>query len=408
MKNSATLRFTFLPIIQLQGSFGYDYEEGTIYSAYKTITGKTMSDGLNRIFVTGAEDNEFVECPYEKTRFNIIVQAAGSMATGFMVDAGLGCVKLSWSDAGSDFEDAMGINVFRYSERFVPAGWRDGTWHEAETVNDTIQLNQSILDIETTSYIDYDVEPGKTYYYYYEFLSSDLKVCGTSNVVAATPLTSTRGDANCSGTVDVADVITTVNYITYQNPKPFLFEAADVNEDNFIDILDVMGIVKGILNPSLLASALVEGSAVYTIEDGVLYVESDIALGGVQVQLTIDGRGKMENVSVSEDLNGFEQASTWLSDNDYLFLAYSLNGKKLTPGKHALLYIGDADIASLRLSDVQGKNVNVSNGETTGFDRMGRHVMNVSGVYDLQGRKLSPNSPLKKGIYIINGTKVVK
>lgn len=30
VKNSATLRFTFLPIIQLQGSFGYDYEEGTI------------------------------------------------------------------------------------------------------------------------------------------------------------------------------------------------------------------------------------------------------------------------------------------------------------------------------------------------------------------------------------------
>ena len=26
VKNSATLRFTFLPIIQLQGSFGYDYE----------------------------------------------------------------------------------------------------------------------------------------------------------------------------------------------------------------------------------------------------------------------------------------------------------------------------------------------------------------------------------------------
>ena len=385
-------------------------EEGTIYTAYKTITGKTMSDGLNRIYVRGAEDNEFFECPYEKTRFNIIVQVAGSMSTGFTVDAGLGCVKLSWNDAENDFEDAMGINVYRYSERFVPAAWRDGSWHEAEMVNDTIQLNQTILDLETTSFTDYDVEPGKTYYYYYEFLSSDLKVCGTSNTVAATPLTSTRGDANGSGTVDVADVITTVNYITKQNPQPFIFEAADMNTDNVIDILDVMGIVKGILNPNLLASAQAEGSAAYTIEDGILFVESELPLGGVQVQLTLDGR---RNIEVAEDLNGLEQASAWLSDNDYLFLAYSMNGKTLAPGKHALLHIGDADITSLRLSDTSGKNVNVNlGGGTTGIDRMGKHVMNVEGVYDLQGRKLSTQnfelSTLKKGIYIINGKKVVK
>ena len=243
-------------------------------------------------------------------------------------------------------------------------------------------------------------------------LGTDLQTSDMSNTIAATPLTSVRGDANASGSVDVADVITTVNYITKQNPQPFIFEAADMNEDKVIDVLDVMGIVKGILNPSLLASAQAEGSAVYFIEDGTLYVESPVSLGGVQVQLTLDGRGKMEDVSVASDLDGFETASAWLSDNDYLFLAYSMNGKTLAPGKHALLHIGDADITSLRLSDTSGKNVNVNLGGTTGVDRMGKHVMNVEGVYDLQGRKLSTQdfelSTLKKGIYIINGKKVVK
>ena len=382
--------------------------EGTIYTVYKTITGKTMSDGLNRIYVQGAEDNEHFPCPNEKMRFNIVVLAAGSMATGFVAEEGMGCVKLEWNQSSTHQEDAMGYNVYRYHQKTLPAGWRDGSWHDEELVNDTVRLNSEILDIETTSMTDYDVTPGITYYYFYSVLGTDLQASDISNVVAATPRTSTRGDANGSGTVDVADVITTVNYITNQNPQPFIFEAADMNEDQIIDILDVMSIVKGILNPSLLASALVEGSAVYTIEDGVLYVESDVALGGVQVQLTVDGRGKMEDARVDENLEGFEQASAWLSDNDYLFLAYSLNGKTLTPGKHALLHIGDADITSLRLSDTQGKNVNVSNGETTGFDRMGKHVMNVNGIYDLQGRKLSLDSPLKKGIYIINGSKVVK
>ena len=387
--------------------------EGTVYTAYVTLNGKTNSDGLNRIKIWGAEDNEHIMCPLEDKRFNIIVQVAGSMSTGFTAQPGLGCVQLTWNNENNHFEDAMGFNVYRYIEyqKTVPASWHDGSWHDEETftVRDTVCVNKTILDIESVSLMDYDVLPGETYYYYYKVLNTDLQEYDVSNVVAATPLTSTRGDANGSGSVDVADVITTVNYITKQNPQPFIFEAADMNTDNVIDILDVMGIVKGILNPSLLASAMTEGTAIYIIEDGILYVESDVALGGVQVQLTLDGRGQMEEVRVAEDLDGFEQASAWLSDNDYLFLAYSLNGKTLSPGKHALLYIGDADITSLRLSDTQGKNIDAHHGDgTTGIDRMGKHVMNINGVYDLQGRKLSPLTPLKKGIYIINGKLVVK
>ena len=383
--------------------------DGTIYTVYKTINGKTMSDGINRIYVYGAEDNERFPCPYEKNRFNVVVQAAGSLATGFAAEEGLGCVKLKWDKSSNQKEDALGYNVYRYHQKTLSAGWRDGSWHDEELVNDTVRLNQDILDLETTTLTDYDVTPGTTYYYFYSVLGTDLQASDMSNTVVATPRTSTRGDANGSGNVDVADVITTANYITKQNPKPFIFEAADMNTDNVIDILDVMGIVKGILNPSLLASALAESTATYTIEDGTLYVESDVSLGGVQVQLTMDGKSQIEDVRVAKDLDGFEQASAWLSDNDYLFLAYSLNGKTLTPGKHALLYIGDSEISSIRLSDTTGKNINVSNGDgTTGIDRMGKHVMNVNGVYDLQGRKLSPLTSLKKGIYIINGKKVVK
>lgn len=372
-------------------------DEGTIYTAYVTIDGKTRSDGMNRIYVRGAEDNEFFPCPYEATRFNIMVQAAGSLASGFQADAGMGCVNLTWNNENNDFEDAMGFNVYRYTQR------EDG-------VNDTIRINEDILDISATSYIDDSVTPGQTYYYYYKVLSTALQEYDVSNVVAVTPLTATRGDANGSGSVDVADIVTTVNYVTGLQPKPFVFDAADMNTDKLIDIFDVVGIIRGILDPNLLTtSSLNDEPAVYSVEDGVLYVKCPVSLGGVQVQLTIEGRSKKEEVKVAEDLDGFETASAWLSDNDYLFLAYSMNGKTLAPGKHALLHIGDAEISSLRLSDTIGKNVNVSNGNgTTGIDRMGKHVMNINGVYDLQGRKLSSTTPLKNGIYIINGKKVVK
>ena len=404
-------------VVDEDGSWNTD---GTIYTAYKTITGKTMSDGTNRIYVQGAEDNEFFECPYEKDRFNVIINAAGSMATGFTADAGMGCVNLTWNNSNNDFEDAMGFNVYRYGEPYEKQVYNphyddEGNYVEYETVlaADTICLNSVILDIETSQYSDYDVLPRETYYYYYKVLSTDLQEYDVSNVVSATPLTSTRGDANGSGDVDVADVITTVNYAAGMNPKPFIFEAADMNTDKMIDILDIVGIIQGILNPSLLARAMAKtAEAVYTIEDGTLYVDSSVALAGVQVQLaTADG----QEITVAEDLDGFEHTSAWLSDNDYLFLAYNLNGKTLPAGKHALLHIGDAEVAAIKLADAIGHNVTVvsgNGGEPTGIDRMGKDVMTVKGVYSINGQKMAGSleqmKKLPKGVYIIDGQKVVK
>ena len=389
-------------------------DEGTIYTAYVTITGKTKSDGVNRIYVYGAEDDEFFEIPYERTRFNVNVQAAGSMATGFAAEAGLGRVNLTWENSNNDFEDAMGFNIYRFGESYEKQVYNPhydeyGNWQEYETIIvDTIRINNEIVDIETTEYTDYDVVPGTTYYYMYKVLSTDLQEYDVSNVVACTPQTSILGDANASGDVDVADVITTVNYAAGQQPKPFIFEAADMNTDQSIDILDVIGIIKVILNPEAGVKAAVEATAIYTIEDGTLYVESPVALAGVQVQLAV----RDDEIRVADDLNGFEQTSAWLSDNDYFFLAYNLNGKTLTPGKHALLHLGHAKIADIRLSDADGHNVKAIGDDATRVNRMATDVMNVKGIYDLQGRKLTGDSEqqsqLPKGVYIINGKKVVK
>ena len=373
-------------------------EEGTIYTAYKTITGKTKSDGVNRIYVWGAEDNEFFECPYEKTRFNVMINAAGSMATGFVGEAGLGRVNLTWNNENNDFDDAMGFNIYRYTI-------------DDEGKADTICINKDIVDIETTEYTDYDVTPGTTYYYLYKVLSTDLKEYDVSNVVAVTPLTSTEGDANGSGDVDVADVITTVNYAAGMDPKPFIFEAADINKDEMIDILDVVGIIQKILNPAA-ARVMAESTATYSIEDGVVYVDSPVDLAGVQVQLTLNGRSKKEDVRVSEDLNGFEQTSAWLTDNDYLFLAYNMNGKTLSAGKHALLTIGDAEIASIRLSDATGHNVIVEQGNTTSIEQSIINATTNMGIYNIHGQRIAANAEqlplLKKGVYIVDGKKVIK
>lgn len=373
-------------------------EEGTwsadslIYTAYLTIKGKSGCDGLNRIYVDGAKDNEGFEIPIENGRFNVNVQAAGSLSTGFMGEAGLGKVKLSWNDVQNSFDDFLGYNLYRYTDK-----------------KDTIKVNKQLLDNETLEYVDYDVVPGTTYYYQYKVITTDLKETDPSNVVAVTPQTSTLGDANGSGNVDVADVITTVNYASGQNPKPFIFEAADINKDSQIDILDVVGIIRTILNPNADASAQALATATYTVEDGKVYVDSPVDLAGVQIQLSTE---KGAQITAADDIACFEQTSSWLSDNDYMFLAYSMSNKTLSAGKHAILNIGNAKIMDIRLSDAAGKNVEAKAGETTSISRLGADVMSVSGIYTLTGVKVSGRSSdlskLPAGVYIVDGKKVVK
>lgn len=367
-------------------------EEGTIYTLDMKLTGRESTDGLNRFFVSGAEDNEYFTCPDESTRFNVLIQSAGSLATGFAAEPKMGRVDLQWNNENNDFSDAMGFNVYRYDEN-----------------NDTLRINKEILHIESTDFTDYDVTPGKTYWYYYKVLSTDLQEYDISNVVAATPLTSTKGDANGSGDVDVADVITTVNYAAGMSPKPFIYEAADMNEDSSIDILDVVGIIQNILNPGAEATALAEGTAKYSIENGVLYVESTVALAGVQVRLNVE-KGRV--ISVDESLNGFEQTSAWLSNQDWIFLAYNLNGKTLPAGKHALLHIGEAGLSTLCLSDANGRNVKVTQAETTAIDHIEGSLKTTGSIHSLDGKTISVDDKQKdqlpKGVYIVNGEKVVK
>lgn len=380
--------YTQTPIAE-EGTWSAD---STVYTAYLTITGKTGADGLNRIYVDQAKDNEGFDIPIENMRFNVNVQAAGSLSTGFMGEAGLGKVTLSWNDVQNSFDDFLGYNLYRYTDK-----------------GDTIKVNKQLLDNETLEYVDYDVVPGTTYCYQYKVITTDLKETDPSNVVAVTPMTSTLGDANGSGNVDVADVITTVNYASGQEPKPFIFEAADVNTDLQIDILDVVGIIRTILNPNADVSSMAMATATYTVENGIVYVDSPVDLAGVQIQIATD---KGSEVTATGEMEGFEQASSWLSDNDFIYLAYSMSGKTLTAGKHAILNIGNAKIMDIRLSDAAGKNVEAKAGELSSITRLGSDVMNVSGIYTLTGVKLSGrSSDLKKlpaGVYIVDGKKVVK
>ena len=310
--------------------------DSTIFTAYYTIGARTMTDGVNRIFVTGGRDDEHFTAIDEKSRFDIIVQATGSLATGLFAEAGLGKVTLQWETDEEDFEDLMGYHIYR--------------WTEGAT--DSTIINDVLLTPEDTMFVDYNVEPGISYYYTIQQVTTSFEEYNFSNPVCATPLTAQKGDANGSMNVDVADVVTEVAYLTGANPQPFIFEAADVNSDQVVNILDIVGTVNIIKNPEASSLGFSDNNtAIYSIEDGILYVETPIILGGVQFTFNAEAE-----ISVLEALNGFE-TTTWTTTNNLNFMAYSMSGKVLEVGKHALLYVGDATLDKIILSNAQGQNV---------------------------------------------------
>lgn len=382
--------YTSISIAEEGENSGWN-EAGDIYTAYLTINGKTNADGLNRIRVYGAEDDEYFEIPEEKYRFNVMVQKAGSMSTGLMAEAGLGKVSLTWETAEEDFADLMGYNVYRYEDDPEKA----------------TQINETLVDATETEFVDYDVVPGTTYYYMVKEMGTDLKQHDVSNVVAATPLTAQKGDANGSMSVDVADVVTEVNYLTNQNPQPFIFEAADVNSDNAVNILDIVGTVNIIMTPEAGTSS-VDNTATFTVEDGILYVDATTPLGGVQVSVAAPSGTEFETM---EGLNGMEHAGSWMNENEYMLLAYSMSGKTIGIGKQPLLRIGDAEVKSIVASDARGKNVLAVNGATTSIDELPFGIDNFKNAemryYDLSGRMINSKAAQKSGMYIqslfING-----
>ena len=361
--------------------------DSLVYTAYLAIDGKTNSDGLNRIYVAGARDNEYFDIPVEKYRFNVEVAAAGSMATGLMAEAGLGKVTLTWETDEEDFEDLLGYNIYRYTMN-------------GDISSDSIIVNESVLESNEVEFTDYKVVPGTTYYYVIKQITTSLNSHALSNAVAATPLTAQKGDANGSMAVDIADVVTEVAWLTNQNPQPFIFEAADVNSDNNVNILDVVGTVTIITNPESVATASVNSTATYTIEDGILYIDSDVAVGGIQLSIAAPKGTQFQGL---EALNGFEQMTEWTSDSECLFLAFSMTGKSIAPGKQAILRIGDATLNEVVISNSRGANVMAVSGNVTCVSEVVGEDVEEEGIYDLAGRKLKQIS--SPGVYIVNGKK---
>ena len=84
---------------------------------------------------------------------------------------------------------------------------------------------------------------------------------------------------------------------------------------------------------------------------------------------------------------------------------YALNGKQFVWVMNAIPVAANKCWLQIPNSEVTARNISIVFSDATGIDSMVNGQWSMDTWYDLSGRKV--NKPTKKGVYIMNGRKVV-
>ena len=233
-----------------------------------------------------------------------------------------------------------------------------------------------------------------------------------------------KGDANDDSEIDVADIVSMVNYIMGNPSANFNLLAADLNGDGEIDVFDVMMAINLVLSQKSSSRSNVRDANDKTLES--MFMTSD----NEGVNLSIDNHGRFSafqfelalpkgtaltdaRLADSKDthLIKFDQIGT----NCYRVMAVSLDNLAFSPTASELLRLSlsnnngaSAVIDNVRFVTPEGEKLLFSVSHENSATSIKEIVKEQEAViYDLSGRKFSVSENLPKGVYIINNKKVV-
>lgn len=138
----------------------------------KTTVSPVMTSGTQYFRTSGgrADSDHWLVCGNDILRYAMTVFTTGVQAMLLQASGGANKVELSW--AQNDYATLAGYNLYR---------------SETGTDGSFKKLNSAVLT--GISYTDTDVEPGKTYYYYFTVVNTEGKEEGTtSNTASAAPI----------------------------------------------------------------------------------------------------------------------------------------------------------------------------------------------------------------------------
>ena len=262
-----------------------------------------------------------------------------------------------------------------------------------------------------------------------------------------------KGDANCDLEIDVADVVSIVNYILERPSENFDAKAADVDEDGEIDVADAVKVVNMILAQVSNSTPRKQLRTVTQAPTGDgLYVEDFSIKEGEKIQISLKLKNAIDYCSFQCDLFLPEGLTIALNkkgkpdvkldedrmDDHSLSVEHAANGSYrlvCTSLSNAEFYENDGPIVNITVEPIadfpsgtqEGRIENTVLVETNGTKHkdfetstfkvsfgIPTHVDTVKtngtyDIYNLQGIKVRSNDSstvLPKGLYITNGKKI--
>ncbi len=234
------------------------------------------------------------------------------------------------------------------------------------------------------------------------------------------------GDVNGDGIVSVDDITRIVDYIIYKKVEgTFDANAADMDKDGVIDVADITLVVKAIMeqqpsNARQLANAM-QTDDVLTLQelgDGNFAVSLNNRYGYMASQFDIKVATGTTITAMTLDADrcpdhtlSYQQ----VADTIYRVIIYS-PGNQLYEGSDGTLLTFKASGATTGMAIDESLFVDASHQKTffgrvpvtTGIASVTNEHTSPTRIYTLGGRQLPNDSPLKKGVYIIDGKKIVK
>ena len=267
----------------------------------------------------------------------------------------------------------------------------------------------------------------------------------------------TLGDVDNSGAININDVVCIINYILNKTNGTFIEEAADVDESGSININEVVTLInRYILHRTSARSLMPEtqqtDAAVIISSNYVHLADIDIKPGetktiemlmtnantvaGIQGNVKLPNglsfvkktNGKVDAANVNSRAEDFTLSCAVQDDGSLTFAQYSADGFTFE-GKEGAVFTfkikadenATAGTYSVNLSDVVlsigGVGYDIPNRTssltitgTTGIESVESNQtaegLETGNWYTLDGRRLS-GKPTKRGIYIVNGKKMV-
>lgn len=220
-----------------------------------------------------------------------------------------------------------------------------------------------------------------------------------------------EGDANFSGTTDLLDLQSTINYMFGEyNNKPYNFTASDLWKDNVINVQDAVVLVNHLLdktNTSLMAKSILSAPTQSECNTSVfsrsnsLCIDSDTPIAAFDI--IVNSSSPLVVNPILTDY-GFICSQKRVGDNVHL-IGYSLSGMTLPMGENTIATMssqGNLSVSYAQLSDIEANEV------STNVNMMPTKISEVSPnqlsedcmIYNLNGSRVATDA-LKAGTVCI-------